>query len=312
MKLLRDDFNCFKILEKGQISPRNYQYIKLLWTFDVKFDGRKRARCNAGGHMTEPLPQEETYSSVVALDTVRLAFVAAELMDMEIVAADIGSAYIQAMTKEAVYTVAGPEFGKNEGCYMIVEKALYGFQTSGNAWHEKFADNLRSMKFKPSKADQDLWIRFDPVRGEYDMIAVFVDDILVFSKHPEDVIEPLKKEFKYELKGVGEPEYYNGADIHKNPETKCWEFSAKTYIKNICEKLEKLLDCTFKNYGSPMEVGDHPETDESDLLPPDYVSIYQMLIGCAQWAVIIGRFDIQYATISLARFAHMPREGHLG
>src|SRR5512133_1542670 len=36
-----------------------------------------------------------------------------------------------------------------------------------------------------------------------------------------------------------------------------------------------------------------------------------MLIGCAQWAVTIGRFDIQYATITLARFAQMPREGHL-
>ena len=104
---------------------------------------------------------------------------------------------------------------------MIVVKALYGIQTSGNAWHEKFADNLRSMKFKPSQADQDLWIRFDPVRGEYDMIAIFVDDILVFSKHPEDVIEPLTKEFKYELKGVGEPEYYNGADVSKNEYTGC-------------------------------------------------------------------------------------------
>ena len=102
VKLLRDDFNCFKILEKSQTPPENYQYIKLLWTFDVKFDGRKRARCVAGGHMIDPLPQEETYSSVVALDAVRLAFLAIELMDMEIVAADIGSAYIQAMTKEAV------------------------------------------------------------------------------------------------------------------------------------------------------------------------------------------------------------------
>ena len=60
-----------------------------------------------------------------------------------------------------------------------------------------------------------------------------------------------------------------------------------------------------------MEVGDHSEMDESDLLPPDQIPIYQMLIGCAQWAITIGRFDIQYATITLARFAQLPREGHL-
>lgn len=231
VKLLRDDFQCFKILKKGEHPPSNYQYIKLLWTFDVKFDGRKIARCVAGGHMTAPLHQEDTYSSVVSLDTVRLAFIAAELMGMDIVAADIGSAYIQAQTKERVYTIAGPEFGKFEGYILIVVKALYGLQTSGNAWHEKFADNLRSLGFKPSKADSDLWLRYNKERGEYDMIAIFVDDILVFSKHPEEIIEPLKNKFKYELKGVGVPEYYNGADIQLCQETKCWEFSAKTYLK---------------------------------------------------------------------------------
>jgi hypothetical protein len=182
---------------------------------------------------------------------------------------------------------------------------------SGNAWHEKFADNLRSMGFKQSKADTDLWIKYDPSKNEYEMIAVFVDDILVFSKRPQDIIEPLKNRFKYELKGVGEPEYYNGANICKNPVTGCWEFSGKTYIKNVCEKIEKLLGVNLKNYGSPMEVGDHSEMDETDLLPPEQIPIYQMLIGCAQWAVTIGRFDIQYATITLARFAQLPREGHL-
>jgi hypothetical protein len=38
--------------------------------------------------------------------------------------------------------------------------------------------------------------------------------------------------------------------------------------------------------------------------------MYQMMIGCAQWAVTLGRFDIQYATNSLARYAQLPRMGH--
>lgn len=35
-----------------------------------------------------------------------------------------------------------------------------------------------------------------------------------------------------------------------------------------------------------------------------------MLIGSAQWAVTLGRYDIQYATNTLARYASMPRKGH--
>ena len=42
----------------------------------------------------------------------------------------------------------------------------------------------------------------------------------------------------------------------------------------------------LKCYGSPMEPGDHPELDETDLLYGAEITRYQMLIGCAQWAVI--------------------------
>ena len=54
----------------------------------------------------------------------------------------------------------------------------------------------------------------------------------------------------------------------------------------------------------------HPEFDESELLPYDTIKIYQMMIGCAQWAVTLGRYDIQYATNTLARYAVAPRKGH--
>jgi hypothetical protein len=113
----------------------------------------------------------------------------------------------------------------------------------------------------------------------------------------------------YELKGVGEPEYYSGMDLSRNQDN-VWSMSAKTYIKSICDKIELVCETKLKNYGSPLEKGDHPEMDDSDLLPPDEISKYQMLCGCAQWAVTTCRFDIQYATNTLARFAIAPREGH--
>jgi hypothetical protein len=38
---------------------------------------------------------------------------------------------------------------------------------------------------------------------------------------------------------------------------------------------------------------------------------YQMLIGMAQWACVIGRLDIGFAVSSLSRFLAAPRQGHL-
>ena len=71
--------------------------------------------------MTEPLDVELTYASVVSLDTVKLAFIAAELQGLKAVAADIGSAYIQAYTKDKVYTIAGPEFRQYEGQVLLID-----------------------------------------------------------------------------------------------------------------------------------------------------------------------------------------------
>ena len=314
LRTLHEEYQCFRALPKGkgEVLPAEYaeyRYIPLLWAFAVKFDGRHRARCVAGGHTTPDL-DDDLYAGTVDLETVRIAFVAAVLMHLQIIAADVGSAYIQAFTIEKVYTIAGPEWEPLGlvGYFLIVIKALYGLKSSGAMWHLKLADNLREMGFTPCQADCDFWYR--PVGNHYEYIAVIVDDLLIFSQDPEAIIKTLENNYKYKLSGVGVPEYYNGADISFDDNGYA-QMSAKTYIKNITERIEKLLECTLKNYGSPMDPGDHPELDESDLLPQQDVAIYQMLIGCAQWAVTLGRFDIQYATNTLARYASMPREGHL-
>ena len=78
----------------------------------------------------------------------------------------------------------------------------------------------------------------------------------------------------------------------------------------MCERIERLLDSTLKGYETPMATGDHPETDDSGLLNSDEHSKYRMLIGCGQWAITLGRFDVMFAVQTMARFTASPREGH--
>jgi hypothetical protein len=131
---------------------------------------------------------------------------------------------------------------------------------------------------------------------------------LIYSKEPQEIIEILEK--IYNLRGVGIPDYYSGADWSCDEDGDIC-LSAKTYVKNLCEKIEKLFETKLKNYGSPLESGDHPEMDESDLLTGEEISLYQMLVGSGQWAVTLTRFDIQFAVNSMARFSNAPRQGHM-
>ena len=81
---------------------------------------------------------------------------AAELNQLHIMVGDISSAYLEAYTQEKVCFLAGPEFGPLEGHLLVIERALYGLQTSGARWHDRFSDRLRDMGFTPCEADPDV------------------------------------------------------------------------------------------------------------------------------------------------------------
>ena len=61
----------------------------------------------------------------------------------------------------------------------------------------------------------------------------------------------------------------------------------------------------------PLEGGDHPELDTSELCDDHQTKQFQTLIGQLQWLISLGRFDIAVHVMSLSRFRAQPRKGHL-
>ena len=89
-----------------------------------------------------------------------------EAIDLEIeqikeyqVFTDVGNAYLQALTREQLYIVGGPEFEELQGHVLTMYKALYGTRSGGACWHDKFFDILHHMGFKTSEVD---WGGHDP------------------------------------------------------------------------------------------------------------------------------------------------------
>ena len=117
------EYDTYKDIGDGP-APEGYKKIKVHFVFDVKHDGRHKARLVAGGHLTD-VPLSSAYSGVVSLRGIRLVLFLAELNGLESWGTDIGNAYLEAFTKEKVYVVAGPEFGPLEGHKLIIIKALY-------------------------------------------------------------------------------------------------------------------------------------------------------------------------------------------
>ena len=141
-----------------------------------------------------------------------------KLNNLDILGADIGNAYKEAVTDEKLYIVAGPEFQELEGYLLIFLKALYGLKSSGKRWAEVIHGILRDMKFTPSKADPCIWLRKAPNLRRYEYITVYVDDLCIAAESLSAIIDILKTKYHLKVKGDGKLSYHLGADYFEDPD----------------------------------------------------------------------------------------------
>ena len=155
---------AFEAWEKGSLYDARrsqklvgYQEIRCHMIFDIKMVGRFtcKTRYVASSHTTDP-PSAITYYNGVYIDSVRIVFTLAALNDVEIRAAGIGNAYLNAKCRENIWTVAGTEFGSEKGKAMLVFRALYGLKSSGAAWRQMLSQTQRDLGYASSKADPDV------------------------------------------------------------------------------------------------------------------------------------------------------------
>jgi len=288
--------------------PQGYQLATLRMIFDVKSNLRRKARLVVGVHKVDASGYS-SYSSVVRLDSTRLLNVIAKAQGLNVLAGDVGNAYLNACTKEKNYCICGPKFGPElEGRIAIIKKGLYGLKSSGAQWHAHFAMTLYTMGFILTRFDPNVWIKRREDGKGYDYISTYVDDFLITAKNPKKYMSQLQE--VYTIKNPMEPNDYLGTTYVGNPSSK-WCITAKKYIKESISQIEKRMGIIIREERTPMKTDNHPETDATPLLDNVQHREYQSLIGMLQRAVTLCRIDICYATSSMSRFSAAPREGHL-
>ena len=302
----------------GQVpSLIGFQEIRCHIIFDIKMDFTRKARFVAGGHTTDT-PGSLTYSSVVSRDSVRLAFLIAGLNDLDVLAGDVTNAYLNAKCREKIWFEGGLETGEDHGKVLIVTRALYGLKSSGAAWRADLAATLRDLNFTSTRADPDVWIR--SAGTHYDMVLVYVDDILIFAKDPMVTMNDLGKLYELKPESVKEPDIYLGANMEKVqlPNGKVeWSMGSKTYVKNAIKVVEALLleddpTATLKTTArNPFPSGYKPELDVTPELNDELASRFLQLIGILRWAIELGRIDIFVELSQLSQHQALPRKGHL-
>ena len=138
--------------------------------------------------------------------------------DIDICAADILNAYLQALRSEKYYIPKyGLEFGlENVGKRAKIVRALYGGKSSGRDFCYHLRSCMTHLGFESCKADPDIWI-WESTKSDgskyYEYTLLYVDDLLVVSEKVERVIRTeIGKYFELKDASIGLPDIYLGGE----------------------------------------------------------------------------------------------------
>jgi len=267
----------------------------------------KESRLVIGGHVIDS-SKHSTYSSTEQDIPIRLLQLVALHNKLHIMTGNISITFCTVPVAEKIYTQAGPEFGNQQGCILVLKWAFYGLKTASRLFHEFFGNCLLQLGFAPTWANPDLWHRKSDDYEGYDYIATHVDDIIITAKRPAEYMSQIKQQFNLRNK-EDSPSYYLG-NSYKRDDKGNIHVSSTKYIKEVLQQFVKQHGKVQKQC-IPMRTTEHPEMDQSPYLNAEEIQQFRHIIGVFQWIMVSGRFDINYAVSSLSRFAIAPRKHHL-
>ena len=181
---------------------------------------------------------------------------------------------------------------RTTGTLLIMVKALYRTRSGGARWHDRLFDILQELKFKPSKADPDVWMRPEPGGTCYEYIAVYVDDLAIAPKILKHSAMSSRKSTISSSKVLDPLSTILAAHTRKTLMNLAAD--PRRYVNKILESYERMFNKKPRKSRPPLEGGDHPELDTSELCDDHQTKQFQTLIGQLQclfhWAVLILLF----------------------
>jgi hypothetical protein len=90
-------------------------------------------------------------------------------------------------------------------------------------------------------------------------------------------------------------------------------FAPRKYIDKLIASYECIsgLRPKTKKIASPLVKRDHPDIYDSAFLEEVGIQQYQLLSGQLQWAILLGRFNIVVAIMTMSAFRSAPKKGYL-
>lgn len=281
--------------------PKSQNIIDVKWLYRMKDSNKFKARLVARGFQQEFHQNEEIYSPVAKLTSIKMLLSLSAVQNLSIHQMDVQTAFLNGEINEDVFIKAPKCLNVKEGYCLKLNKALYGLRESPRSWYNCFDRFMNFLNFHRSNFDCCLY--FKDLNSIPVYVLIFVDDILFFSKD-KNKINSLKKQLKerFKMKDFGQINKYLGIQAVKEQDNSI-KLNQTDYICSVAEKFNVIHS---KLYDTPME-------QNLKLLPAATVkdeTLYRSLIGALLFIAMNTRPDVAFAVNYLSRFQNSCDETH--
>lgn len=276
--------------------PPNIKVIDSRWVFTVKNINNcdvKKARLVARGFQQPALGDENFYSPVARMFTLRTILSLAIEYNMKFLQLDVKSAFLSSPLHDAVYMKppCGLKVPDNKVCKLM--KALYGLKQSPKCFNEFLNEKLSDLKFKRSETDPCLYF------NEYSYILIWVDDMLVVSRNESDLNylkENLMKCFDLKISENNNKFVFLGIEIETGRNR--IKLSQKTLLQKILKNFQ--MD---NSKIAPIPIQPNLYLKKENNVSDSSMDIkYRELVGSLMYLMLGTRPDICFSVAYFGRF----------
>jgi len=318
-----------------QPRPTKANILSLLWTYLIKADGTKKARCCCNGNPGRKgsITLAHTYAACVEQPAQRVYWGLVSIKNFIAIGADASNAFAEAPPPKApLYVLVDKPYrewykqttGKNipKGHVLIVHHAIQGHPESPRLW-STFIDEIIQNKlcFTPTTHEKCLYK--GTFEGKEVLFLRQVDDFSVAAENEEicnKVIEEVSKHLRAPLKNLGLVTRFNGVEVMQ---TKHFiKLHNLQYIEKVLKRHGWLHD-TYKpprlpvpmrsdsKYLLELENAQGPNDDKEKMkLELQMKFNYRQALGEILYAMVTCRPDISIAITKLSQYSQNPAEIH--
>jgi hypothetical protein len=291
--------------------PKGQSVVSTKWVFNVKYsaDGRIdrfKARLVARGFsQREGLDFEDTFAPVIRLESLRILFALSTMYGLKAHLLDATNAYVGSKIDKQIFMeipegIDPRSHDPNDVCEIL--QSLYGLRQSAHLWNQKVKMFVTSIGFRQSTADPGVFINDRGV-----IIALYVDDILIFGRDTRD-IESTKDKLKgfNPMKDLGPANKILGIRITQTRDS--IRLDQEFYARSILEEFG-MTESTPQR--TPLNPSLDLDDETSRKLSRDLHAKFRKIIGRLTYLASGTRPDIQFPVNRLSQHLADPRDVHL-